>query len=195
MLRVIINCTNAQVFQQHNTKLYYNNTSDTDYNKVTINEIEDGQPENKKLEITPARNELEKAFKKMAYEKSPGSNGITTEAFNKNLDGEGFELLYRTIVRYWTNPNYTPEEFTTIKLSMIPKTGDISNPNKWRGIALGDIAAAKLISSIIAYQLTQHLCTFGMDKQCHLHTEEGVTTTPRTRTRHTRTVCRPSESI
>ena len=100
----------------------------------------------------------------MAYEKSPGSNGITTEAF-KNLDGEGFKLLYRTIVRYWTNPNYTPEEFTTIKLSMIPKTGDLSNPNKLRGIALGNIAA-KLISSIIAYQLTQHLCTFGMDKQC-----------------------------
>ena len=133
MLRVIINCTNAQVFQQHNTKLYYNNTSGTDYNKVTINEInkiEDGQPENKKLEITPTRNELEKAFKKMAYEKSPGSNGITTEAFNKNLGGEGFELLYRTIVKYWTNPNYTPEEFTTIKLSMIPKTGDLSNPKK-----------------------------------------------------------------
>ena len=98
----------------------------------------------------------------MAYEKSLGSNGITTEAF-KNLDGEGFELLYRTIVRYWTNPNYTPEEFTTIKLSMIPKTGDPSNPKKWRGITLGNITA-KSISSIIAYQLTQHLRTFGMDK-------------------------------
>ena len=100
----------------------------------------------------------------MAYEKSPGPNGITTEAF-KNLDGEGFELLYRTIVKYWTDPDYNPEEFTTIKLSMIPKTGDLSNPNKWRGIALGDIAA-KSISSIIAHRLTQHLCTFGMDEQC-----------------------------
>ena len=103
-------------------------------------------------------------IQKNGYEKSPGSNGITTEAFN-NLDGEGFKLLYQTIVRYWTNPNYTLEEFTTIKLFMRPKTGDLSNPNKWRGITLGDIAA-KSISSIIAYQLTQHLCTFGMDKQC-----------------------------
>ena len=48
---------------------------------------------------------------------------------------------------------------------MIPKTGDLSNPNKWRGIALGDIVA-KSISSIIAHRLTQHLCTFGMDEQC-----------------------------
>ena len=84
---------------------------------------------NKELGITPSRHEVETAFKKMAYEKSPGSNGITTEAF-KNLDGNGFELLYRTIVRYWTDENYTPDEFTTIKLSMIPKTGDLSNPNK-----------------------------------------------------------------
>ena len=48
---------------------------------------------------------------------------------------------------------------------MRPKTGDLSNPNKWRGRTLGDIAA-KLISSIIAHQLTQHLCKFGMDEQC-----------------------------
>ena len=97
---------NAQVFQQHNTKLY-TNTSGTYYDESIIDEIEDGQPENKKLGITLTRNEVETAFKKMAYEKSPGSNGITTEAFN-NLDGEGFKLLYRTIVRYWTDPNYTP---------------------------------------------------------------------------------------
>ena len=88
---------NAQVFQQHNTKLY-NNTSGTNYDKAIIDEIEDDQPENKELGITPTRNEVETAFKKMAYEKSPGSNGITTEAF-KNLDGECFEFLYRTIVR------------------------------------------------------------------------------------------------
>jgi Reverse transcriptase (RNA-dependent DNA polymerase) len=47
----------------------------------------------------------------------------------------------------------------------LPKTGDLSNPNKWRGIALGDIAA-KCISSIIATRLTQHLVSFGMDEQC-----------------------------
>ena len=30
----------------------------------------------KELGITPTRNEVETAFKKMAYKKSPGSNGI-----------------------------------------------------------------------------------------------------------------------
>ena len=137
---------NAKVFQQHNTKLY-NNTSGTDYDEAIIDELEDNQPVNKEFGITPTRNEVETVFKKMAYEKSPGSNGITTEAF-KNLDKDGFELLYQTIVRYRTDENYTPEEFTTIKLSMIPKTGDLSNPNKWRGIALGAITAESISSKI-----------------------------------------------
>ena len=36
---------NAQVFQQHNTKLY-NNKSGTKYNEPVIDEIDDGQSEN-----------------------------------------------------------------------------------------------------------------------------------------------------
>ena len=52
---------NAQVFQQHNTKLY-NNKSGTKYNEAVIDEIEDGQPENEKLGIIPTRDEVEKAF-------------------------------------------------------------------------------------------------------------------------------------
>ena len=45
------------------------------------------------------------------------------------------------------------------------KKGDLSNPNKWRGIALEDIAT-KIISSIIARRLTVHLKTYGIDGQC-----------------------------
>ena len=41
----------------------------------------------------------------------------------------------------------------------------INHPSKWRGIALGNIAA-KLISLIIPTRLTKHIATFGMDKQC-----------------------------
>jgi Reverse transcriptase (RNA-dependent DNA polymerase) len=43
--------------------------------------------------------------------------------------------------------------------------GDLSDPNKWHGIALGDITA-KCISSIIATRLTKYLTTFGIDEQC-----------------------------
>ena len=142
----------------------------------------------------------------MAYEKSPGSNGITTEAF-KNLDKDGFELLYRTIVRYWTDENYIPEKFTTIKLSMIPKTGDLSNPNKWRGIALQcrrHHSKINIIKNFITTNTTPlHIqngraMRIATQKRMHrryFHTEESTTTTLRTRTRHARTICRPSESV
>ena len=74
-------------------------------------------------------------------------------------------LLEKTIVEYWNNPQYEPEEFTKLRLSILPKSGDLSNPNKWRGIALGDICA-KTISSILAHRLTKHLAKFGIDEQC-----------------------------
>ena len=52
---------------------------------------------------------------------------------------------------------------TRLGLHILPKLGDLSNPNKWRGIALGNIIA-KLISYIIATRLTQHINTLGIDK-------------------------------
>lgn len=58
-----------------------------------------------------------------------------------------------------------PNELTLFKLSILSKKGDLFNPNKWRGIALGDIIA-KIISSIIALRLRKHVLVFGMDKQC-----------------------------
>ena len=100
----------------------------------------------------------------MAYEKFPGPNGVPREAF-KNLDNYGIILLRETIRKCWNDNEYNPEVFTRLGLCILPKSGDLSNPNKWRGIALGNIIA-KIISSIIATRLTQHINTFGIDEQC-----------------------------
>ena len=56
----------------------------------------------------------------MRYEKSPGLNGIPTEAY-KNLEGKGFELLFDLIKKYWEDPEYSPNELTLIKLTVLPK--------------------------------------------------------------------------
>ena len=87
---------------------------------------------------------------------------MPTEAF-KNLDNYGMLLLREIILKYWTNNQYNPEAFTRLGLCILPKTGDLSNPNKWRGIALGNVIA-KLISSIIAARLTMHINTFGINE-------------------------------
>ena len=153
---------NAEVFKNFYLKLY-NNHEGTKFDESILNEI-DEQPEKPILGALPTDKEIQRALSKMAYEKSPGPNGIPTEAF-KNLDNYGMLLLRDTIRKYWTDNQYNPEVFTRLGLCILPKTGDLSNPNKWRGIALGNIIA-KLISSIIATRLTMHINTFGIDEQC-----------------------------
>ena len=100
----------------------------------------------------------------MSCEKIPGLNGIPTKAF-KNLGSIAYLLLRKTILKYWHDAKYNPEAFTKLSLCILLKAGNLSNPNKWRGIALGDIAA-ELISLIIATRLTKHIATFGVDEQC-----------------------------
>ena len=48
---------------------------------------------------------------------------------------------------------------------MLPKTGDLSNPNKWREIARGNIVA-KYTASVITHRLTKHLSLFSIKEQC-----------------------------
>ena len=121
------------------------------------------------------------ALQKMQYEKSPGKNGIPTEAY-KNLKWGPQTVLMKIIVLFWQNDQFNPVDWQQ-KLSILPKKGDLADPNKWRGIALGDIAA-KCISSIIANRLTKHLSDFRINEQCgslfwkrmrrcHLHLENG----------------------
>ena len=57
---------------------------------------------------------------------------------------------------YWLNPAFSPDTFDDAVLKLLPKKGDLSNPNNWRGISLLDIVS-KIISSIIASRLAMHL--------------------------------------
>jgi len=62
----------------------------------------------------------------MQYEKSPGPNGIPTEAF-KSLNGDGYKIFKQIIHKYWKDKDYFPTRFTHLTLSIIPKSGDLSN--------------------------------------------------------------------
>jgi hypothetical protein len=123
------------------------------------------QPTNDSLEAPPTRKEIKAALRKMKSEKSPGINGIPTEAF-KQLTGRGLHTFENLIQFCWQDAEFKPPAWQKIKLSILPKKGDLSNSNNWRGIALGDIAA-KCASSIIATRLlNKHLNSFGIDEQC-----------------------------
>jgi Reverse transcriptase (RNA-dependent DNA polymerase)/Endonuclease-reverse transcriptase len=151
---------NAEVFQQHFEKLY---NMERTYDQSIIEEIPPN-PTKETLDNQPTFKEIKKALTKMQYEKSLGPNGIPTEAF-KNLQGKPLHKFVKIIQNYWNDENMEIKEWQELGFSIIPKSGDLSNPNKWRGIALGDIAA-KCVSSIIATRLTEHLVSFGIDEQC-----------------------------
>jgi Reverse transcriptase (RNA-dependent DNA polymerase) len=151
---------NAEVFRIHFKKLY---NMDCTYDP-TVLQVISKNPTNITLAEQFTRKEVQQALSKMKYEKSPGTNGIPTEAF-KNLRGMPLDKFIKILQEYWNNDEFEIQEWQELGFSILPKTGDLSNPYKWSGIALGDIAA-KCVSSIIATRLTTHLVSFGMDEQC-----------------------------
>ena len=66
---------------------------------------------------------------------------------------------------YWREEDVDPDAFHTTLMTVLPKKGDLSDPNKWRGISLLSVAS-KLISSIIATRLGNHFIDVGLDEQC-----------------------------
>jgi hypothetical protein len=76
--------------------------------------------------VTPA--ETQRAIQKMKTEKAPGKNGLSPEAY-KSLAGLGEDVLEKIITDVWINPDFNPEIWTHIVLLILPKSGDLSNPN------------------------------------------------------------------
>ena len=79
------NMENAKVFEDHFKKLF-NNTTGTNYDPEILAELT-GIETDPTLDKTPTRAEIKKAIAKIANEKAPGPNGITTEVY-KNLQGK-----------------------------------------------------------------------------------------------------------
>ena len=154
---------NAEIFKEHFSKLYNNKTTTT-YDPTIIAELEQfRQPTNETLGQPPKWEEIRKALSKMENEKSPGPNKIPPEAF-KNLQGLGYITLTNIIYDYWTNENNNNPTYTKLGLTILPKKGDLTDTNNYRGIALGDICA-KIISSIITTRLTKYLQKIGIEEQ------------------------------
>ncbi len=59
-----------------------------------------------------------------------------------------------------------PEESWLVgKLRLLPKSGDLSNPNNWRGITLLAVIA-KLVCSVLSNRMTSHMQVIGLEAQC-----------------------------
>jgi len=57
------------------------------------------------------------------------------------------------------------ESWLVGKLRLLPKSGDLSNPNNWRGITLLAVIA-KLVCSVLSNRMTSHMQVIGLEAQC-----------------------------
>ena len=97
--------------------------------------------------------EFEQAIRKLILHKSPGSNGVSSNSI-KALNEENRIFLFKIYYDYFENDQEIEEcQFTCLKI--LPKKGNLLDPNNWRGINLLDVVS-KVISLVITSRL-QHI--------------------------------------
>ena len=83
--------------------------------------------------------EFNVAIKKLTLHKATGLNGVSPNAI-KALDDDNKLILFRLCAEYFDN-TVDIEEWHMGSLKILPKKGDLTNPNNWRGINLLDISS------------------------------------------------------
>jgi hypothetical protein len=100
-------------------------------------------------------------LKKLKSGKS-GGNGLPSDAFKLVTETDtGFEELKAFLADFWVS-GMAPAAWTTLKLAILKKKGDLSDVNNTRGIGLVE-AVPKLVGCLIAKILTKHVVLVGDD--------------------------------
>ena len=103
-----------------------------------------------KLDHPISWDEIMKATTKLANDKSPGLNGVPPNEF-KALDDANLSWLLLFYNQFW-HSQADFDEWHKVQVVPVPKKGNTSNLNKWRGFTLMDISN-KIYRSIIHGQL------------------------------------------
>ena len=111
----------------------------------------------------PSKDDLVKAMALLKNNKAPGESGILPEMVRHG--GQKFiDAVLSLLHRVWKEGN-VPQAWRNAELVPIPKKGDLSVCDNWRGIALLDVVG-KLVGRLIQSRL-QHLAELELpDSQC-----------------------------
>ena len=102
----------------------------------------------------PSLRELTKALEKLKNGKAGGSFNILTEMVEVACDAVEFiECLLDLTCTVW-DERQVPREWANATLVPIPKKGNLTNCDNWRGIALLDVVG-KVMASILQERLQQ----------------------------------------
>ena len=137
---------NVSVFANHFNKLLNNHktTDKTVINKINLQEVM------VELDNPPLWTEYILAIQELTNDKSPGLNGVPPNAF-KSMSEENLRHHFNFITELWED-KVVFEEWHEGQVVPVPKSGDLSDPKKWRGVNLMDIGS-KVFSSLICNRL------------------------------------------
>ena len=98
---------------------------------------------------TPSREKLERAIGKMKNGKAGGSSGIILPEMVKaaSCEDEFFDVMLDLVCTVWKE-SCVPKDSSDAVLVPIPKKGDLSNCDNWRGIALLDVVG-KVVARVL----------------------------------------------
>ena len=95
-----------------------------------------------KLDSEITWEELQQAIAKLKNGKAPGLNDVPPDAF-KSLTKNNLANLLEHLNSFW-NDEVDFEEWHEGRVVPVPKSGNLSDPNKWRGVTLMDIGSKLL---------------------------------------------------
>ena len=98
----------------------------------------------------PSKEEIQEAIKSLMNNKAPGNDQLTAELF-KTDPITATEILHPFFQKIWEN-NTIPTTWSEGTIVKIPKKGDLTNCNKWRGITLLSIPS-KIFCKILVNRM------------------------------------------
>ena len=90
--------------------------------------------------------EFSKAVRKLKNAKAPGLTGVPPEAF-KAMSTANLRHVYKHVNDFFLG-DMDHEQWHRSQCIPVPKSGDLSDPNKWRGVMLMDVCS-KIFSSVM----------------------------------------------
>ena len=157
---------NMEVMMPHFTKVF-NNDKPVDW--TLLNEIKQ-KATMFDLNDPTTYLEFSRCLFRMKNNKAPGISGVTVEAI-KALEAPIRSRIHRLIVEFWEGKK-DHEEWHINLLACLPKSGDLADPNKWRGICLIDMTS-KICSCLINERLHKVLKKHGLETQSGSTPERG----------------------
>ena len=126
------------------------------------------------LDAPPDSEEIRKAVQRQNNGKATGDSKIPAEYFKLCEQSDAImAVIEHIITRAWSGEE-TPIEWLEGRIKMLPKSGDLLDPGRWRSITLLD-AASKIMSTILTLRLNKILKKEGLENQNGFTPGRGTT--------------------